>query len=130
MSVQAWEPQGAVIEEAFLRRCIRLSEEGRLNSLAACLTPGEKRQRSGLMQLEPAAWQQAAATFSDSEILHLVRFFTVAEMQLPGWQAGPKSPVIGLAKALRSRGQKLEREILLWIKENSDNRYLPYGPVL
>ena len=58
MSVQAWEPQGAVIEEAFLRRCIRLSEEGQLNSLAACLTPGEKQQRSGLMQREPAAWQR------------------------------------------------------------------------
>ena len=56
MSVQAWEPKGAVIEEAFLRRCIRLSEEGRLDSLAECLTPEEKRQRSGLMQREPAAW--------------------------------------------------------------------------
>ncbi len=129
MSVQSWEPKGIRMEEPFLRRCIQISQEEQLEELGEVLSAAEQQRQSGLMQLGPAAWQKAAVDFSDSDILHLIRFFTVAEMQLPGWQTGVKSPVIGLAKALRSRGAKLERDLLLWIKEKSDNRYLPYGPL-
>jgi hypothetical protein len=52
----------------------------------------------------------------------------VAE-NLPGWEAGAESPVIPLAKILRQRGTRLEKTLLAWLREVSDNRYLPYGPL-
>ena len=130
MSVQSWSPQSTVIEESFLRRCIKIAAQEQLEEVAQFLSAAEQQEQAGLMRLGPEAWEKAVTKFTDAEILHMIRFFTVAEMQLPGWQAGPKSPVIGLARVLRSRGCKLERELLLWIRSRSSNRYLPYGPVV
>ncbi|MGB5325866.1 MAG: hypothetical protein WBN40_10640, partial [Pseudomonadales bacterium] len=61
--------------------------------------------------------------------LALMRFFTCAEMQLPGWQAGDKSPVIAINKILKRRGHKLDKAMLGWIRQHSDNRFLPNGPL-
>ena len=57
-------------------------------------------------------------------------FFTLIEMALPEWAAGAKSPVISINKILKSRGHKLEKDMLLWIKQNSDNRFIPNGSPL
>ena len=67
--------------------------------------------------------------FSNEEIEHLMRFFTIAE-QLPGWHAADNSPVIWLGKLLKQRGVGINKELVLWIKENSDNRFLPHGPLI
>ena len=61
-------------------------------------------------------------------IASLIRFFAVAE-NLPGWEAGAESPVIPLAKVLRKRGVRLDKELLQWIREVNENRFLPYGPL-
>ena len=80
------------------------------------------------MLIEHSAWLEAAETRPDEDLLDLIRFFAVAE-NLPGWEAGEKSPVIPLAKALRKRGTRLDKDLLRWLREVSDNRYLPYGPL-
>ncbi len=61
------------------------------------------------------------------QLLHLVRFFTLAEMQLSGWEAGAESPVIWIVKTLRRRKSPPSKDLLLWIKANSDNRFIPNG---
>ena len=80
------------------------------------------------MHLDASHWDQVAASHSDDDLLHLIRFFTLAE-NLPGWEAGETSPVIPLAKTLRQRGMKLDKELLRWIRSVNNNRYLPYGPL-
>ena len=82
------------------------------------------------MQADTPSWQTALADHSDEHLIALIRFFTVVEMQLPNWVGGAKSPVISINKVLRSRGQKLDRDMLLWIKANSDNRFIPNGSPL
>jgi len=58
------------------------------------------------------------------------RNFSLAVAEnLPGWEAGQQSPVIPLAKVLRTRGQRLDRDLLQWLREVNDNRFLPYGPL-
>lgn len=73
-------------------------------------------------------WRQAGEGLPSAEITALIRFFTLAE-RLPGWESGPKSPVIALAAVLKARGD-YPPELTAWIKENTDNRFLPYGSLM
>lgn len=133
MSVGAWEPQkpaapGAeiAIDRELLQRCIAAVQSG--SSLEQAL-PAEDRKASSLMRLPVQRWLDESESWNDEQLWLLIQFFTLAEMQLPGWDAGAESPVIPLAKALRRRKSPLSREQLQWIKDNSDNRFLPYGPL-
>lgn len=131
MAVGSWDPGGgstADIDDTHLRAFIEVSRTEQLGDLKTLLSPEHNAALPILMQLDASAWTNAAGQLSDEELLHLVRFFTVAENQ-PGCDAGDKSPVIPLAKLLRQRGQKLDKELLQWIRQVSKNRYLPYGPL-
>lgn len=133
MSVGAWEPekqpQGSASEE--------INRDLLLRFIAAAQSPSplqeslqqQDQQASQLMRLPAQRWLEESGNWNDEQLWQLIRFFTLAEMQLPGWDAGAESPVIPLAKALRQRKAPLNRDQLLWIKQNSDNRYLPYGPL-
>ena len=79
--------------------------------------------------------QQEAVVFDvamgldDGELDDLIRLFTLAEMQLPGWEAGKKSPVIYLVRILKAR-DAFSADLRRWVKANTDNRYLPNGSAL
>ncbi|MEH6588813.1 MAG: hypothetical protein V7746_01080 [Halioglobus sp.] len=134
MSIGSWDPaaeaasQHINIDAATLARFIALSKNAQLDHLSEHLAGDESQTLSGLMQLESAPWLEAAEDLSSEEVEHLIRFFAVAE-NLPGWEAGEKSPVIPLAKILRKRGAKLDKSLLQWLRTVNDNRYLPYGPL-
>lgn len=135
MSISTWDPNEGVnneaeIPSAAIERFIALSEADGLDTLAATLSPAEQSEHAGLMQLETQRWQEFAASMSSENIFHLIRFFTMAEEALNGWEANEKSPVIGLNKALRKRGEPLDKNQVMWIKGNSSNRFLPNGPIL
>jgi hypothetical protein len=134
MSIGSWDPasdaaaQHSPIETPTLARFVKLSETQQLEQLEQHITGDESQRLSGLMQMDSAPWLLAAQPFSDEDLLHLIRFFAAAE-NLPGWEAGEKSPVIPLAKTLRKRGVKIDKDLLRWLRSVSDNRYLPYGPL-
>ena len=134
MSLGSWDPQADAaahtvsLEPATLERLSAYSRDEQLGELEQLIQGDDSQTLAGLMQLDHALWQQAADALDDESILHLIRFFAVAE-NLPGWEAGDKSPVIPLAKVLRKRGQRLDKDFLLWLREVSDNRFLPYGPL-
>lgn len=134
MSIGSWDPNAGVtdspiqLQPDLLSRLITFSREDQLSTLDQLLADDEKQLLSGTMHLDHALWRDAAEALTDEEILHLIRFFAVAE-NLPGWEAGEKSPVIPLAKVLRQRGARLEKELLQWLRTVSDNRFLPYGPL-
>ena len=134
MSIGSWDPSADAvsyhqqIEPATLDRLISYSRDNRLEKLGELIQGDESQILAGLMLIEHSAWLEAAETRPDEDLLDLIRFFAVAE-NLPGWEAGEKSPVIPLAKALRKRGTRLDKDLLRWLREVSDNRYLPYGPL-
>lgn len=134
MALGTWDPSGAdaaggsQIEPVTLERFVAYSRDERLEQLEDLITPEESQGLAGLMQIDHELWRTAAQNLDAEQIIHLIRFFAMAE-NLPGWEAGEKSPVIPLAKVLRKRGQKLERELLLWLRQVNDNRFLPYGPL-
>jgi hypothetical protein len=134
MSLGSWDPDADVaadniaLENATLEKLAELSRAGQLDSLEEQLAPDERQRLAGLMSIESEQWLVAAQELSDEQLLHLIRFFAVAE-NLPGWEAGDRSPVIPLAKTLRKRGQRLDKELLLWLREVNENKFLPYGPL-
>ena len=98
------------------------------DALGAALSEDEVARDAALMKQEESAWQVADQLETD-EIVALVRFFTLAEQQLPGWDGGKQSPVIPLVRILRAR-DAFPGELRKWIKANTDNRWLPYGSAL
>ncbi|MCW8126489.1 hypothetical protein [Microbulbifer halophilus] len=134
MSVGAWEPDQTAaqdktqkpIERELLRRYIAAARADK--PLGESLETADM-QASHLIRLPTQRWLEESEAWDSEQLWQLIRFFTLAEKQLPGWDAGAESAVIPLAKALRRRKTPLDKEQLLWIKQHSDNRYLPYGPL-
>lgn len=93
------------------------------------LTADEIERYAGLMRLSATDWTPLLAKASDERLVALVKFFTLAEMRLPGWEALARSPVIPLVAELKRRG-RYPTELTTWIKANTTNRFLPYGSLL
>jgi hypothetical protein len=131
MSVDVWEPSGKesrLVERGLLDRLVAFASGLAEVVTAEGLADAEIDSETSLMGLESNAWA-AAEQLSTDEIAHLIRFFTLVEGQVAGWDAGKKSPVIPLVKILKDRGE-FQPELRKWVKGNTDNRYLPYGSAL
>ena len=134
MSLGSWDPtiespdNALLLQAEVLRRLIDYDRHDQLQQLDELISEDEKQRLAGLMKVNHKAWQAAGEPLTDTDLVHLIRFFAMAE-NLPGWEAGAESPVIPLAKILRQRGSRLDKTLLQWLREVSDNRYLPYGPL-
>ena len=131
MTIGVWEPAKGAAEKGLslddLKAYAALTD-GALENLAASLTAAQISDDARLMRLDEAPWQ-VVTTLSDEELISLVRFFTLAVMQLPGWDGGKQSPVIYLVRILKQRGA-FTPVLRQWVKTNTDNRYLPNGALL
>ena len=131
MAIGSWTPENEksalTIDDKWLQRCIAISDEDRLEELPAPFTEDEQRTYGVFMRVSQDQWQAVSTDLSNDDIVHLIRFFTRAEKLISGWDAGKESPAIWLNKVLRSRGEKLDRDMLLWIRNNTDNRFIPNG---
>ncbi len=135
MSTETWSPEvkpakPTEIQQQWLMQFIQYSENDQLEEIDMLIPGEDQKVVSGLMQLGLDNWQPAVNAYSVEQIIHLIRFFTLAETKLPDCEAGDKSPVISLGKVLKSRGLRIEKDLLLWIRANSNNRFLPHGSIL
>jgi len=129
MTIGVWEPQKTLgISEASLRELAATYHAGQSETLSDFLDEAAINTHSVLMQQEAAVFDVAEG-LDEGELEDLVRLFTLAEMQLPGWEGGKKSPVIYLVKILKTR-DAFSTDLRRWIKVNTDNRYLPNGSAL
>ena len=124
-----WEPQKPLeLNVEKLRRYVELMANVDPANLAAALSADELKSDARLMQQPESAWR-VAESLGAAEVEALIRFFTLAEMQLPGWEGDKQSPVIYLVRILKRRNL-FTPSLRKWIKANTDNRYLPYGSLL
>jgi len=129
MSISVWEPRKPVnVDLARLQALLRAYRAADPADVGAALDEAEKEAGASLMKLDESAWD-AAERLEDADVSDLIRFFTLAEMQLPNWDGGERSPVIYLVRILKRR-EVFTPELRKWIKRNTDNRYLPHGPAL
>ncbi len=132
MTTGSWDPDSKksasniTVDGELLRRLLTIAEGPDLMQLETQMSEQDQKQNA-IMQADLTAWQSALGDYSDEQLIALIRFFTLVEMKLGHWVGGAKSPVIYINKILRSRGSKLDKEMLLWIKQHSDNRFIPNG---
>lgn len=136
MSLGSWNPADGketvqyTLDKQLLKRLAQQAQapnwQEQLEEIIVSLPAGANQ----MMKLDAQAWASAAGDFARAEIWALIQFFTVLEQREALYHAGDKSPVIGLNKLLKHRGEPLSRDEVLWIKANTDNRYLPNGPLL
>ena len=129
MSVGTWNPAEQVTElgASVLGRLI--SAAGQPSESDFGLTPSDIERLAGVAHSNRVDWQSAADGLSDDELISLVHLYTLAEARFPAWKSGAHSPVIVMAKTLRGRGAWPD-ELTAWIRNNSQNRFLPYGSLL
>ncbi len=131
MTIGSWTPESEKaaleIDGNWLLQCVALSTDEALQALPKPFSDAELSRYSAFMRFSPEAWKTAVEPLESDQLKALIRFFTVAEMRISGWDAGAESPAIWINKVLRSRGEKLSKDELLWIRANSDNRFIPNG---
>ena len=129
MTIGVWDPKStANLTLEQLRTVLSAVNDIDMSGLTSALDDHFIQDNARLMKLDRSCWQEST-NLDTSDIETLVRFFTLAEMQLPGWEGGNRNPVIYLVKILRSRGE-FSTELKKWVKANTDNRYLPNGSAL
>jgi hypothetical protein len=128
-NVGVWQPDEhhVTLDAALLERL--LAAAACLDQPEFALTAIEIERFAALMRLPAADWQTLIADQPDARLAALVKFFTLAEMRLPGWEALARSPVIALVAELKRR-KRYPSELTAWIKANTTNRFLPYGSLL
>lgn len=131
MSVGNWNPDNQqtdrTIDPAWLARCVTLSGDSELANLPEPFTDQETQYYSALMRQPTEVWMAAVDDLENDELIALIRFFTVAEKRISGWEAGASSPAIWINRVLKRRGERLSTEQLRWIREHTDNRFIPNG---
>lgn len=128
MTIGSWAPAtDGKIDPDFLGKAIQISRQGHLESLADHISSEEVERYAPTMRLPQTDWNHALADFDNAELRWLIRFFTCAEMSLPGWEAGDSSPAIWANRLLKQRGERLNADELLWLREHSTNRFVPNG---
>jgi hypothetical protein len=134
MPIGEWQPENSAqqttIDTEKLEALIAISQRGELLELADQLGDDDQQWLAFAMRAVRDIWLQAADALSNDKLVHLMKALAIAEMNIPGCSVAEKSPVIYLNRLLKQRGESLVREDLLWIKQHSNNRFLPNGPVL
>ena len=121
-SVGAWEPPAALGEDH--ARTLDAAAGSPSDNLA--LDAAAAARVRAVMNADAEACGKLFAGRDSATLRAWLRVLTLAEMQLPGCEAGARSPVIALAGILRARGD-YPPSLTPWIRSVSTNRFLPYG---
>lgn len=124
VDVGVWQPDDVPLNSVTL---VRLSEAAdSLEKPDLGLTADERAGWGSLMKLPADVWLPLLAVEPDERLVRIAKSLTVAEMRLPGWEAGARSPVITIVRELKRRGS-YPKDLTAWIKAHTTNRFLPYG---
>ena len=131
MNIGNWTPTNpdAEIDSALLETGLSASREGKLEELTQILSLDQQTDLASQLRLPKETWLIALEHYNSEQLKALLRFFVRAEMLVPGCEVGDQSPAIWANKLLRQRGDRLTKEDLLWIRENTNNRFIPNGSI-
>lgn len=123
MSVDSWQPAptSPSISEEQVEKLLKLTTPD------TDLTP-DLEWIQPFAQLDKKIWLQAGAELKPEQLVKLIKLFTLCEAQ-GNWSLGEKSAVIPLFKLLKKQ-TGIDRELVQWIKQHTDNKYLPFGPLM
>jgi hypothetical protein len=127
MTVGSWEPNSdkQTIDVTVLKESLLVS----IDDFPA-QAPESLNALQPFAKSDQQTWQAVFEHFDSTELKQLCRFFTLAEAGWMDWFGGDKNPVIWICKELKTRGDFPDKDLTAWIKQNTENRFLPYGNVL
>lgn len=124
VTVESWDPSAASLTSK--HRVILNHAAEQLESGTIALTDDEQALLRPIMLMDDDAWQAFVATESSTSIKAWIRVLTLVERDFNGFEAGSRSPVLTLIRALKAR-DALPEDLFGWIKSHTQNRFLPYG---
>ena len=128
MSTETWQPATKTVEPIASETLVEFAANA--DNAAKLIQEAKYQSLAYLMKQPLAFWQAPTEGFDETQLWQLMQFFALAEEASGEWFAGEHSPVTHLNKILKARGAKLDKEQLLWLRENSSNRFLPNGPIV
>ncbi|MEE8077882.1 MAG: hypothetical protein V3T18_02705, partial [Pseudomonadales bacterium] len=128
MAVEGWEPPATGLKADMVAQFIAAAAQ--LEAPEFGLAADEVARLAAFARQTPATdWGSAAENLTSGQVVSLIRLFTLAETRFANWEAGANSPVVVLARLLKTR-DAYPADLTGWIKANTENRFLPYGSLL
>ena len=122
--VGSWEPDEPALAD--VHRKILDAASKALGEPQLGLSAEQQNSIRQAVRASAESWRDFAQEQSSAEIINWIRALTRAEMMLSGFELGARSPVIALIRLLKQRGEYPD-DLTEWVKEHTDNRFLPYG---
>ncbi len=122
--VGSWEPDEPALAD--VHRKILDAASKALGEPQLGLSAEQQNSIRQAVRASAESWRDFAQEQSSAEITNWIRALTRAEMTLTGFELGARSPVIALIRLLKQRGEYPD-DLTEWVKEHTDNRFLPYG---
>ena len=122
--VGSWEPDEPALAD--VHRKILDAASKALGEPQLGLSAEQQNSIRQAVRASAESWRDFAQERSSAEITNWIRALTRAEMMLSGFELGARSPVIALIRLLKQRGEYPD-DLTEWVKEHTDNRFLPYG---
>ncbi len=126
MSVDSWQPIQApsTLDESDLNKLVTLAHDFNVDTdLTAQLSWIQP-----LAHADNKIWALSIQNIPQQPLIELIRMLTVLE-ETQAWGLAEKSPVIALFKQLRKIAG-IDKPLVQWVKAHSDNKFLPFGPLL
>ncbi len=124
VTVESWDPSAASLTSKHRVILNRAAEQLELGTVA--LSDDEQALLRPIMLMDDDAWQTFVATESNASLEAWIRVLTLVERDFNGFEAGSRSPVLKLIRALKAR-DAIPADLFEWIKSHTQNRFLPYG---
>ena len=122
--VGSWEPDEPALSDVH-RKILDVAIKA-LSQPQLGLSADQQNSIRQAVRASAESWRDFAQEQSSAEITNWIRALTRAEMKLSGFELGARSPVIALIRLLKQRGEYPD-DLTEWVKEHTDNRFLPYG---
>ena len=128
MTVGSWEPGSDLptVPSDAVQQALTLTDADDFPAAA----PESVQPLQPFMTVSESDWHEAIAARNSDDLKQLCRFFTLAEDRWPDWFAGDRNPVIWICRELKQRGDFPDKALTVWIKQHTQNRFLPYGNIL
>ena len=136
MSTEQWQPESEKNDNAVdfsivesLIGQISDSSQEQILLLVQQLKIEQQQDLIPLMQIKQELWIEKYQHLNASQCKNLIFFFSAAESVYASLIANEHSPAIAFNQLLKNMQQKLSQQELLWIRSNSQNRYIPNGKI-
>ena len=131
MSTESWQPVKALssIDESSVEKLNTLAQQFTQNQYQFSSVKDDDCQwLSTLSQASHDAWVKVASQLNAQQLEPAIKLLTVIEQEKDLGLA-ERSVVIVLFKQYKKL-EGINRELVQWVKEHSDNKFLPFGPIM